>query len=868
MAILILDDSLNVLLDDPNAPSGGVALTGEAGVVVSHTYRPAGRLMFTGLSSVAASYTYRPAGRLTFTGLASAVETNDFFAVGAVRGRFIGLAPVTVAGSPIASVRATLSGLASVALSGPQSMEGGLSLSGVAPVTVAAGQNPTGQMSLSGDASVEMTGNSGSIGRLTLGGVASVEVAYTYEPVGALSLIGLNALTAHYEFGATGGFVLSDESDVTFRDEFSQTFSWQLHEKVEFENTFTWGVGERPFSFYRVTGKCKPARCPPLSLNGCPSDSKFTYVVNIYARNLAEVCRKLIDRNMIFPIAAIEKFSIPASKLDYTDDTDTECNKLTVVTPAVTFLPCQELMVDYNAKVHMGVQMRVITAFVHEASGSIGFAGSVFPFDQYEAEGESGPAVTGEATCEQSDYHFLASGSIGFNGNVEDLTVPVWVFEPSGSLAAVVDGEVMVVQEEWFSEPVGGFGVSGSENGTPTMAWVPTGGFSKGESTAIGYDDYLPFIVEASGRLFFRGDAPNMPGQYSYDGSGAVAFTGLTRFVSPSYTIQPEGRLLFRNGPGSPPNTSSNEGIEATFGGSATVVWSPRFSTGGTLGLSGTADVIYSAPETGGNLGFSGTADCRSSDLGVIAMSFGADFRIKTGSETVLFAYEEAPAAERPVRRITTRCCTQSLPLRLWVEHPLANSNHFGHFLRRNNLLIDNPVEVYYNAVEKTWYNTIHLEGFAPDFPTIESWSITFGWGCQTVSDIALDDSDLWWKFSVMAVLRSVNNPTIPQRVSKMVAGFDPTRVCFNNKMLSFPFIFDTAKKTMNPTAVQTLVYVDDIGLFKSPTFVKSPLIRFKVSEIVADITQAVVDIGPAITNSQLTGVSISRNILSSLPVG
>ncbi|MEV9069057.1 hypothetical protein AB0132_27895, partial [Klebsiella quasipneumoniae] len=94
-----------------------------------------------------------------------------------------------------------------------------------------------------------------------------------------------------------------------------------------------------------------------------------------------------------------------------------------------------------------------------------------------------------------------------------------------------------------------------------------------------------------------------------------------------------------------------------------------------------------------------------------------AEFLAK--NETVLFAYQDAPAAVRPAKRITSRCCSQSLPLRLWVQHPLAGANHFNHFLQRNNLLIDNPMQVYYNQTEKAWYNTIHFEGFAPDFPTI-----------------------------------------------------------------------------------------------------------------------------------------------------
>jgi hypothetical protein len=118
----------------------------------------------------------------------------------------------------------------------------------------------------------------------------------------------------------------------------------------------------------------------------------------------------------------------------------------------------------------------------------------------------------------------------------------------------------------------------------------------------------------------------------------------------------------------------------------------------------------------------------------------------------------------------------------------------------------------------------------------------------------------------MMMTMRSTNNPTIPHRVSKIVAGFDPTRACFSNKTFSLPFIFDTTAKTTNPNAVQTLVYIDNIGLFKTAAFLKSPEIRFKVSEIVDDINREVVDISPALTGSQRVGSSFNGTILSSLP--
>lgn len=679
-----------------------------------------------------------------------------------------------------------------------------------------------------------------------------------------------NNISSTVNTDGSTSFGLGGSASISIRDKFKKTFAWRIRQVVSFKKTFSWGVGERPFSFYRVSGKCKPAYCPPIQVNGCQPDSKFTYVVNIYARNLAEVCRKLRERNMIFPIATIEKFSTPASTIDYTDSTDTTCNKLLDVTPPITFLPCQDLLVDFNASANIGVSMTAaIVVGQYNGSGRLGLTGGVYPFDYriYEPFGALG--ISGIATCVQKNYKYEAYGSIGIGGAVEHITLPVWVYSASGNLTAVVSGDpIRVVHTNWSMEASGGLGVTGVWDSMPAMVWKMSGQISTLNSTALGAENFLPYVLDMTGFIGFSNETDGSRGEYVYEAFGAINFTGLTHFLTPHITIQPSGRLRMSNGDGTVPQSSSNLGIAAYFNGTASVMFTPEYGQAGSIGLSGQADVNSSVIEPIGSVTIGGNALVNCSDLGEVAMIFAFEFSVK--NETVLFAYDDAPTAVIPAKRITTQCCTKSLPLRLWVQHPLASANHFSHFLQRNNLLIDNPVQIYYNQTEKAWYNTIHFEGFAPDFPTIESWSITFGWLCSDnmTTDLILDSSNLYYRFSMMVTLRSVNNPTIPHRVSKIVVGFDPTRACFNNKTFTFPFTFDTTAKTTNPTAVQTLVYVDDIGLFKTLDFLKSPEIRFKVSEIVADIPQTVIDIGPALTGSQRLGSNFNGNILSSLPTG
>ncbi len=919
MTILIKDSLNNVIFSDPNSPSGRLSVTNVALALVARNVTASDGVALSGRATVVRTNNVVGTGNVKFRGQAdvniipSCSGNIKAFIKGKADVSFLGAyeasGKIRTRGSAFSYVQAdfehsseggfffnsnsvnpissnyeyefddglSFSGIAArvkISLKGV-AFTSGVGLSGTSGDIVLLGFTPsTGhKISLSGQAglsssSYEYFPNICAVG---LTGSASSSQGYYVDAGGVLS-VGSNVGSSSSSVNAytSVSFGLGGTAGVLVQDTFLKRFSWRIREKVSFEKKFAWGVGERPFSFYRVSGKCKPAQCPPIQVNGCPPDAKFTYVVNIYARNLSEVCRKLRERNMIFPIATIEKFSTPASKIDYTDETDTTCNRLVNVTPPITFLPCQDLLVDFNASANIGIDMKaVLVVAQYDGSGSLRYSGGEYPFDYriYEPFGSIG--VSGSAICVQKDYNYDSFGSIGFGGTVEDIAIPVWTYEANGKLTANLDVEpVSVVYPNWFMETSGRLGVSGEFSSSTAMSWKMSGKISTVNSTAFGVDDFLPYILNMSGGFGLSNQTDGSRGEYTYESFGAIGFFGLTHFLTPHITIEPSGRLRISNGVGSVPVTSSNLGIVAAFNGSASVVFTPEYGEAGRLRISGTADVGCSVVEPDGRMTFRGNALVTCSDLGEIAMPFAGEFSVK--NETILFTYDTAPVATRPIKRIMTRCCTQSLPLRLWLQHPLANANHFKHFLRRNNLLIDNPVQMYYSQAEKSWYNTIHFEGFAPDFPTIELWSITFGWSCSDhiLPDLPLSDSDLYYRFSMTTTLRSANNPAVPRRVSKIVIGFEPTRACFNNKTFSFPFIFNTGTKTSNPAAVQTLVCVDDIGLFKSYEFLKSPEIRFKVSEIVDDIPKAVVDIGSPLAASQRFGSDFGGKILSSLPTG
>jgi len=586
--------------------------------------------------------------------------------------------------------------------------------------------------------------------------------------------------TVAYSYEAGGSLSVSGTSVESVADEVTMPFRWKVYETDFFTQDFTWAVGERPFSFYRVVGTCKPAGCPPVSAPDCGSNSKFNITVNIYARNLAEVCQKLQERFITFPIQSIQRFTRPAAISDFTSTTDTTCNVLEDVTPGPNDQFCSDLLTDVAPLFTFGLGMRVFpTILEYEGGGSLGLSGTgIFTgFPPYPGRG--GAVLTGQATVAQANYNYLyeASGALGLSGEVS-LTKSFWDYTGSGSLFLT--------------------------------------GLARWAASAI-----------------------------HFEGGGVLQFHGTCG-------------LLLENGGGG----------HASFGGSAGVVWSANYQPSGGLAFSGSADVTSSLYVGAGGTALSGSAGVTSSEQGVKVFNLGGGFTVQ--AQGVEFAFDGNATTLTPtVTIIQTKCCPLSLPQRLRITQQLGTSNYFSRFLQRNNLTFASSQDLYYNFSEVAWYNTLHFQGFAPDFPTIEQWTLTFGFQCVNNDELnVLPVSGVYWKFTFLATLRSFNNSNIPQRVTRLIAGFDANNVCFNATPLSFSFDINTQTGGTVPSAVQTLVYVDDIGLFKSPSFLVNPTITFKISELAVDIPPVVIDIGPAVASAAQIGSGVTGNKPPTIPVG
>lgn len=725
--------------------------------------------------------------------------------------------------------------------------------------------NPSEGVGLFGEAEVVVSMTCEAEGAIFVGGEAIPAIAIAYEAHGGFSSGAESPVVSGLDVDVGGPLLLSGAADRTISAEVSLPFKWKVYNTQEVTLDFTWAIGERPFSFYRVLGKCKPATCPPISSPDCDnSDSTFRFMVNIYARNLSEVCQKLRDRYLNFPIESIQKFSRPPSKLDFTDDTDLECNRLEDVTPPLTFLACSDLLVDANLKVSLGMSAKCLKHVAdYVAGGSIGFGGEIplSSFPSYVGSGTSG--LSGSAICllEGASYVHVAEGGLVCDGTAPDARSE-WYWEGSGNLG--FDGFASITMVDWYWVPTGGLGLSGTFATSTSAQVVASGAIVTLNSTAFSPSDYFPFTHTASGGLSLSGSFAALPGQYVVVSSGSLLLGGLTSFVSSAIATEMAGSLFLLGTSGN--NIESGGNGEASFGGSASCSWSPNFIMSGAVSFSGSALVQCSVSESAGGVSFAGETNVECSHAGTKRFNLGMDCEVY--SQSVQFSYEAASAIAPVFSNVQTQCCPLTLPQRLRLTHPLGSSNYFSRFLKRNNLSIPTTLDLYYNSREAGWYNTLHFQGFAPDFPTIEQWTVTLGFQCVNSGDATtLPILPTYWRFSMLANLRSLANQSIPQRLTRVVAGFDASLVCFNSKPLNFIFDLDTSKVKTTPTAVQNLAYVDDIGMFKSPVFVANPKIRFKISELAVDIPPVTVDVGPAVTSAQRVAVLISGNKPAGIPI-
>lgn len=105
---------------------------------------------------------------------------------------------------------------------------------------------------------------------------------------------------------------------------------------------FKWDFNIGDLHWYRAESDCIPRTCPPIfdPIGGaCTAGSRTS--VTVLARNVTEVCEKLTERNLSFPVKSLVRFD-PSASISDDPDADRTCISMVDVTDEYNILAACE----------------------------------------------------------------------------------------------------------------------------------------------------------------------------------------------------------------------------------------------------------------------------------------------------------------------------------------------------------------------------------------------------------------------------------------------------------------------------------------------------------------------------------------------
>lgn len=628
---------------------------------------------------------------------------------------------------------------------------------------------------------------------------------------------------------ALGGSALAKAVDT---EEFG--VGWRSRRIQTDEFDFGWQTGARPYSWYRVTGGTGPSQCPQSPY---PPLIIPNWVVNILARNVGEVCGKVRDRNFPGKIEKIEQFSTPAFRSQWGEDTDPTANCLTDVTPDLNNTDCVDLLIDYLPVQRAGWVGLYLPVYEFEGGGVVvSLGGEAVPRVRPVHAMTSGPVLSGSsADIVCTAWRHESDGVLGFVGDVcgdgtNTVVLQAWSHDMFGSVSPGADAEVTFFSWGWESS--GAIAFAG--------AWPAVQGWNRTSDGATSLSGFGSLDVgvapEASGTASISGEAEAAFPAHAYDAGGGMSISGVASFLSSSYDVQASGGLSVQGGESYVPLGSF------TLGGSAGTFATASPSGLGGPAFGGEAGVVPSVRVSDLVVGLTGSARAYTDDLGTFVSTGG--WGAAASDTRYVFRYQPAEPFSDVTTRVLSRCCVNTLPLIISVDHQLAATTVFGQFLARNGLDLPSRVGIRYNRPMDLWHQTLHFTGYAAAYPLTESWDVAFTLKCLgRIEGAAVTNA-----FLEFGLLVKNHGSDGRERVTRFRVQYDSDTFCSPNKsLLNFPFLLDVRKSAVSPRSRGDLVLQDEIGLYRGPVFQRNPRVRFKLSDNAADPVQGTVDIGPAI---------------------
>lgn len=285
------------------------------------------------------------------------------------------------------------------------------------------------------------------------GGTAAVSKVSNPRPSGGGRGSGTFKAVYSYEPADDEGVTVSGEAVTYHKMVFEQTFSWDNKATLVFSRSFKWDDGPQPMKWYRILGCCRfPTAAgsgtidgepiQPVQPGGCEAglpiqteDGKCqgalgrnTFIQNVAARNLTEVCENLKAMKWTWPICSISVFSQPADNRFV--DPNNNCNTLREI-PYCEIPACLDYCLHTDGLVKMGMEMKAeilnVSYFEYVGSGGVTAGGAADTYTSGttgDLEGEaSGGGVGGGVAEVELIVDTGYEADMGMEATIEDLEV-------------------------------------------------------------------------------------------------------------------------------------------------------------------------------------------------------------------------------------------------------------------------------------------------------------------------------------------------------------------------------------------------------------------------------------------------------------
>lgn len=277
---------------------------------------------------------------------------------------------------------------------------------------------PIAPLVIGGDATIEIAYLNAATGGVEVDSTSIFRVGRRYLPSG-------NSGDAPPDFAGVSVGYLNHLNPTTTRVTLNldYSFPWNIASYIFRDYTFLWNVGKIRQYWYRVVGRGKDEQCDPIQTND-PCCLKF--IMNVQARSIEDLCRKLQERRWRWPISSVERFSRPAENDAVAEDEangiNHDCNRLEPVDICKNPV-CADFCVQYDLieRWGAGTTVQVNSFKEYEATDGVYMGGSAdasflrIGID-YAMEGEGELEIGGEARVVSSAYRHTAEGGLETGG--------------------------------------------------------------------------------------------------------------------------------------------------------------------------------------------------------------------------------------------------------------------------------------------------------------------------------------------------------------------------------------------------------------------------------------------------------------------